>query len=547
MESVVHSEGLALKLVEFLELSELQLVWVLNRSCREAASDGLWREIVLQKFWKGDDVALGKEEGKVCPLNVGEDDVVEGALVKAPSSKLGSAKTWRAAAMRWTSLSDRVEVRENLPVDARRWTQVARAWRLLEERLGERESEASRAILKSLRGPATVEDLEPIRPRTLRYAYAVHDGQDLAFDDARDKRWAVGIRRAQRSIFHGLFGGFSAYDYVVVGRFAPSGRVVLVDPPRHNQTNPPFLHSDDDDDLSVEEEEEEPPPTFSSSSLETTRGRTTPGSGVKDHSSSGSSSSSSQSVTFAWSFREDRRFVVNAKDDAILVYDALHAVEGGVAERAAPEGASFGDWFAEYARRVATGYYDFGLAVPDDADTESIVLFRNEVDGVECSYEKTNGVECRASALYLPVHPHGFAYSIRLNLAADAPVEHCQLKTRRWLITNVDAAGRDRQKKVIGDGVVGKFPKLKRGGGWRDDFQADDIGALGFARAVRKGIDRQGVFIYQSFSGLMANADAMNTFEGEIDFYPNEFLEADAPPFQVKVPPFLLKRPDFIF
>jgi len=155
----------------------------------------------------------------------------------------------------------------------------------------------------------------------------------------------------------------------------------------------------------------------------------------------------------------------------------------------------------------------------------------------------------KASALYLPVHPHGFAYSIRIKLADDAPHETCQLKTRRWLITNADASPPEQTRRVQGEGVVGKFPRLTRGGGWRDDFQVADIQSIGFARAVRRGTERRTPteFVYQSYSGLMTNADAPNTFAGQMDFFPGEVLEPSGPPFHVTVPTFLLKRPAFIF
>ena len=455
-----------LKVVGWLDMTEIDSFRTSCKSCVEAVSESVWRDVVVEKHFNDDQTKLRAYDEKEPFGPLFED--------KKPSSKMTSTGTWHSAAILWGRLARFLDE----DVDGQGWIQIANSWRLIEEKLQERDSEASSAILKSLSPPATKEDLKTIGPRTLRYAYAIHDGQKLDFDEARDRQHNVGMRRSQRSIFHGLFGGFSAYDYVVVGRMAPSGQV---------------------------------------------------------------SQCEDGSVTFAWSYRKDRRFQVNAQDDTVTVVDAEDSVE----EPAAPEGASFGDWFAEYARRLETGYYDFGLVVPDDSGTESVVLFKNQIDGRECAYAKTNGVECRASALYLPAHPNGFAYSIRFNLAADAPHDHCQLKTRRWQITDVDS-GRG-PKFVAGEGVVGKFPRLKRGGGWRDDFQTDDINMLGFARAVRKGTERSGTFIYQSMSGPMKNPDAPNTFQGQMDFYTNEILDPKAEVFQVTVPPFLLQRPTFIF
>ena len=495
MESLlVDQEDVVMRMVSWFEIGEVEALRLCSSRCFEAVGrESVWREIVVMKFWGGDVESMKKcspFDGKpCCPLNQGESNVKDAYVMSCPCSRLGFATSWRGAAARWCALSRRLE--KDRWCSAKIWVQVATAWFLLEQKLKEQDSEASRGMLASLRPPATKESLLRIEPRSLRYAYAVHDGQSLAFDEARDRRSSDGIRRAQKSIFHGIFGGFSAYDYVVASRFAPSSAALATRTPSEGGNN----------------------------------------------------------VTFAWSFRKDRRFVVNDADDRVEVYDVCgggNDFQGP--EFAAPRNASFGDWFFEYASRVSSNYYSFGLVVPDDAETESIILFKNLVDGRDCSETVTQGVECRASALYLPVHPHGFVYSIRLNLAKDAPMDHCQLLTRRWIIFDHDAKDGQKIKQVSGEGVVGKFPRLNRGGGWRDDFQVGaDVQRLGFARAVRLGVERSGPFIYQSFSGPMANPDADNTFEGQMGFYPNEFLKPTGPPFQVIVPPFLLKRPPFIF
>ena len=104
----------------------------------------------------------------------------------------------------------RSKVRRAL-VDDRR-----RAWRDIKAALAEQSMDA---IVASLRPPATPEALRKVGVRSLRYAYAIHDGQALAFDEARRRQDRAAMRDSQQSVFHGLFGGVSAYDYVVCTRF----------------------------------------------------------------------------------------------------------------------------------------------------------------------------------------------------------------------------------------------------------------------------------------------------------------------------------------
>ena len=144
----------------------------------------------------------------------------------------------------------------------------------------------------------------------------------------------------------------------------------------------------------------------------------------------------------------------------------------------------------------------------------------------------TNGVRCRASSIYLPHHPSGFAYSIRLARTDGPP---CQLKTRHWKIFDGS-----RTHDVIGEGVVGKFPVLTEGG-WRDDEQVADL-AEGFAAAVRRGEDRDGEFVYQSFSGPEGKS-----FGDELEFFPGSVAAPAGPPFKAVCPEFPLRVPAFIY
>jgi uncharacterized protein affecting Mg2+/Co2+ transport len=212
-------------------------------------------------------------------------------------------------------------------------------------------------------------------------------------------------------------------------------------------------------------------------------------------------------------------------------------------EPAAPEGAgAFAAWFATYAARVASGCYRVAPIVPDAPRTGGVVLFPDGElpGGAGVAAATTVGVAVRASAVYLPNHPSGFAYSIRLRATDALSYGSCQLKARHWKIADGDEPHRD----VRGDGVVGKFPVL-RAGGWRDDAQVGDL-ARGFERAVERGPDRDGEFVYQSFSGPMLRPGG-GTFEGALEFHPGSVVEPAGPTFLVAVPRFRLRVPEFIF
>mmetsp|Transcript_12032 Transcript_12032/g.38527 ORF Transcript_12032/g.38527 Transcript_12032/m.38527 type:complete len:283 (+) Transcript_12032:144-992(+) len=282
------------------------------------------------------------------------------------------------------------------------------------------------------------------------------------------------MKTSQHTIFHGLFGGLAAYDYVACGRFKSVAAVAAAD------------------DLAVD-----------------------------------------GAAVFATNYRGDRAFF--ATDDDRRVY-----VDG---EPAAPEGAgAFAAWFAAYAARVASSCYRVAPIVPDAPRTAGIVLFPDGElpGGAGVAAATTVGVQVRASAVYLPNHPSGFAYSIRLRATEALSYGSCQLKARHWKIADGDEPHRD----VRGDGVVGKFPVL-RFGGWRDDAQVGDL-ARGFERAVERGPDRDGEFVYQSFSGPMLRPGG-GTFEGALEFHPGSVVEPAGPTFLVAVPRFRLRVPEFIF
>ncbi|EGB12436.1 hypothetical protein AURANDRAFT_61083 [Aureococcus anophagefferens] len=470
-----------------------------KRVVEVASADAVWRELARRDFYGGGDVPAAAE-------------APGGAPGAAPTDEVLACATWRAAHGRWSRVAARVDgPRAPSPTeaaldesgeepfaaasafDARLWSSVAASWRALKGALAGRgtaeDAAVGDAVVATLRPGASSEDLARVRARSLRYCYAMrdgraepevfdptsmHDGQDLAFDAALAARDRGAMKTSQHTIFHGLFGGLAAYDYVACGRFKSVAAVAAAD------------------DLAVD-----------------------------------------GAAVFATNYRGDRAFF--ATDDDRRVY-----VDG---EPAAPEGAgAFAAWFAAYAARVASSCYRVAPIVPDAPRTAGIVLFPDGElpGGAGVAAATTVGVQVRASAVYLPNHPSGFAYSIRLRATEALSYGSCQLKARHWKIADGDEPHRD----VRGDGVVGKFPVL-RFGGWRDDAQVGDL-ARGFERAVERGPDRDGEFVYQSFSGPMLRPGG-GTFEGALEFHPGSVVEPAGPTFLVAVPRFRLRVPEFIF
>ncbi|KAJ1448086.1 hypothetical protein M885DRAFT_623777 [Pelagophyceae sp. CCMP2097] len=462
-----------------------------SRSLREAASDEeVWKDWVLRTYLR--DVARSAGDGAdflddgTCVLDEPCGPEARGALDGA-SSGVERVDSWRVAAERWHETADRVG-ETDAAFDGAAWLEVARAWRRVEAFCAARCGD----VLRSLRPGASTADLVEAEPisRSLKYAYAVHDGQDLAFFDAMRRRDRAAMLRSSATAFHGLFGGFSAYNYVVCMRLLPLRLGAA-------QT----AHARD--------------------RLDDARGA--------------ANAAPRGFRVFADGFTDDRETSVT-DDDA-----GVHS-GGGAAEPLCPAGPhAFARWFGEYARRLAAGIYRVAPIVPDEQDSKGIVLFAD--GGEDCAVATTRGVHVRASAVYIrgAAVTNGFAYSIRLSIIADANADAaaCQLKTRHWRIQD----GEGRPTEVRGEGVVGKFPVLNAAG-WRDDSQVGDMSA-GFARAVERGTQRGGAFVYQSFSGPMHSG--AGSFEGDLEFTPGEVLQPTGAPFQVVVPRFYLHRPEFIY
>jgi len=381
--------------------------------------------------------------------------------------------------------------------DAPLWMRISRAWAQIEGALRER----APTIESTLCRPTSPARLAQIRSRTLRYIYAVHDGQHLAIDRFMLAHDEEGVRDSIDSLWHGLFGGYSAYRHNVCMRMHPT--TIAADFVAQLGSG-----------------------LFELSGAE--RARAAERTGADAH-----AASDHRLELLSTSYGFNRCFAV----------DVLGGIycrgKSGAWEAAGPSAAS---WFCEYARRLSSGFYRVGQ-VYGPLPGEGIVLFQDTVDGEWCTRAVTHGVEVVASALYTPEHPQAFAYSLRMRMRDDAPHACAQLFQRAWTIADGSV---EPPRRVVGEGVVGMFPVLRRGGSYRNDEQVRNLAGRPFEEAVPPGSEQQGWFVYQSFSGAMSSPDGGH-FGGEIQFFPGTVTQPEGPPFNVVVAPFRLAKPEFVF
>ncbi|KAM7465275.1 hypothetical protein LguiB_012837 [Lonicera macranthoides] len=177
-------------------------------------------------------------------------------------------------------------------------------------------------------------------------------------------------------------------------------------------------------------------------------------------------------------------------------------------------------WLEEHGRRLETGF----IKLREENKFRSICQFPEQAS--LCSTAVTNGVQVRASALFVPEYSaiqHEleiyFSYSIRMSLLPEGcivngmPFGTCQLYWRRWLIRAND----DVLSDVNGEAVIGKFPLLRPG---------------------------EKEFVYQSCTPLPVSSGSV---EGSFTFVPGRLADPKGSPFEVEVASFPLQLPDYIF
>ncbi|XP_010485720.1 PREDICTED: F-box protein SKIP16-like [Camelina sativa] len=178
-------------------------------------------------------------------------------------------------------------------------------------------------------------------------------------------------------------------------------------------------------------------------------------------------------------------------------------------------------WLEEHGRRLQAG--TIKICVQDNV--KSISLFP-ELPPL-CSVSITNGVQVRASSVFIPEisnlldqpPAYWYAYSIRMSLVPEGCIlngthhSSCQLYWRHWVIR----ADNEVIDKVNGEAVIGKYPLLQAGGE---------------------------EFVYESCSSFSTTAGSI---EGSFTFVPGSLRDPKGSQFEVKVAEFPLELPDYIF
>ncbi|VVA90158.1 unnamed protein product [Arabis nemorensis] len=178
-------------------------------------------------------------------------------------------------------------------------------------------------------------------------------------------------------------------------------------------------------------------------------------------------------------------------------------------------------WLEEHARRLQTGT----IKVREQENIKSISLFP-EIPPL-CSVAVTNGVQVRASSVFIPEianlrnqpPAYWYAYSIRMSLMPEGCIlngihhSSCQLYWRHWVIRADDAV----IDNVNGEAVIGKYPLLQAG---------------------------EEEFVYESCSNFPTT---IGSIEGSFTFVPGSLKDPKGSQFEVNVAEFPLKLPDYIF
>ncbi|CAN8295366.1 unnamed protein product [Cochlearia groenlandica] len=178
-------------------------------------------------------------------------------------------------------------------------------------------------------------------------------------------------------------------------------------------------------------------------------------------------------------------------------------------------------WLEEHCRKLQTGT----IKTRVHKNIKSICLFP-EIPPL-CSVSVTNGVQVRASSVFIPeisnlrdqTPAYWYAYSIRMSLLPEGcflnGTHHssCQLYWRHWAIKAGDAV----IDNVNGEAVIGKYPLLRPG---------------------------EEEFVYESCSNFPTTSGSI---EGSFTFVPGSLKDPKGSEFEVNVAEFPLKLPDYIF
>ncbi|XP_021906975.1 F-box protein SKIP16 [Carica papaya] len=178
-------------------------------------------------------------------------------------------------------------------------------------------------------------------------------------------------------------------------------------------------------------------------------------------------------------------------------------------------------WLEEHGNRLQNGV----IKLRGEGAARSINLFP-EVSPL-CSAVVTNGVQVRASAVFVPefadIHDdsekYWFAYSIRMSLLPEGCIingmhyNSCQLQRRQWIIRANDAI----VSNVNAEAVIGKYPLLH---------------------------PSEEEFVYESCTPLPSSSGSI---EGFFTFVPGSLFDPKGSEFKVQVGNSPLQLPEYIF
>ena len=489
-----------------------------------AADDVVWRAaasrdfyadppqlVTLEEAYSGGNSLFGAAGAPAAPEGPVDAIFADAADVRTPCDRVGPCDSWRAAYRRWFGVARRVhyETRINFsrvqdPFDARAWKEICRAWRDIKATL----SQSHPAIVASLRPPASVEDLQRVHVRGLRYAYAIHDGQELAYDIALRNNDLPGMFDAGPTKFHGLFGGTTHSST----RFLSIGDIERF---REEELAAFYQEHGDSDDWDSEDDD-----------LANQR-----------HDIEGG-------FWFARDQFEGKRFFV----DVCLGFarmntpgynfcapfpETVYAFErDGVALSAAPDGHnSFAAWFSTYAARLRGGVYRVApILARHPRVSLGISLFPDADGGPDCRLSEgiTNGIRVRASVAY-ESHERRHVYAIRIRRVSDDAPERCQLRSHRFTIRSHS----ETTSTESGDALDGESPILTR-----DGFIS--------SRPNSFRPETRGEFIYYGSVSVSANT-WLRSVRGELEFVPGSLASPTGPPFRVVFPELVTGELDFMY
>ena len=345
----------------------------------------------------------------------------------------------------------------------------------------------------------------------MRYAYAIHDGQEIAYDIACRNNDPAGMHAERAAMFHGLFGGtIDCARFLSIAEVERFREEELAE--FDEDHGDPEDYWDDEDDERTNE---------------------------RAHIVGGFWFARSQ-------FGEKRLSVAITTYMGGLGYshsfrppfpEAVCAFErDGISLSAAPDGHnSFAAWFSTYAARLRGGVYRVApILARHPRVSLGISLFPDADGGPDCRLSEgiTNGIRVRASVAY-ESHERRYVYAIRIRRVSDDAPERCQLRSHRFTIRSRS----ETTSTESGDALDGDSPILTR-----DGFISSRPDNNPFSPETR------GEFIYYGSVSVTRSANMwLRSFRGELEFVPGSLASPTGPPFRVVFPELVTGELDFMY